>query len=660
MKFLKYILSIISIPFIKSLEYQENLCIDYCDIFTKDINNFQVSIKDDKISFTGDIDNYYQNYLIGIQKYYDNYKKTDLILINNQITSYTLFKPLYCTYENYYLVLPKESKYLLEKKLIKKDNITTFYFSRYLNTQNLNDTIINYNINNYIFYEKLNNIDLFYNPKPEESFNLIILKNDEPNTNYQSIFEEYIFMIGYYSVFLLCIISHLLLNKYSIKNYTINLRYFGIFSIGSFIFLFSYTLWWLIFCIYTFLTEYSNEILSRQGFWLNLNFITVLLPITRHSVWLYLLNLPHNQIVFIHKYTAFLCLLSVIIKLLSVICCYDTQFLFKINSDDGGNHLAGTLSSIFVILSSVISNNIIRKKFFELFYYSHKILALLIIITASLHYIIVLYYILPAIILYIVDIFLRYKNTYKANYSHLQIIGEEKNNTSCILIYVELLQKIKINPGSYFFICFENISTTEWHPLSIMLETNGNLLFCAKDMGKNTWTHKLKEYDYSINKKGSILDNRKIYIQGPYGHISVDYKNYENIICVAGGIGITPIINVLQDIDYNKYQKIKKVYLIWVITNSSLIKPFNFILEKLNKNLVEIQIYCTNKNDIEDVELDIKYEKPNISNVMHSYLQDNCIENINTCVLCCGPTSLSNDVIKTCSRVNITYSNENF
>jgi predicted ferric reductase len=145
---------------------------------------------------------------------------------------------------------------------------------------------------------------------------------------------------------------------------------------------------------------------------------------------------------------------------------------------------------------------------------------------------------------------MRHIHTHKAIYSHFKITGNEKNGTSCIFIHITLLNPIKVNYGSYFFICFKDVSSFQYHPLSLISEYNENLIFCAKDRGPNTWTNMLKRHDSSIEK--NILMNKDIYLQGPYGHITIDYTKdkYKYIFSVAGGIGITPIISVLQDINY--------------------------------------------------------------------------------------------------------------
>jgi predicted ferric reductase len=467
-------------------------------------------------------------------------------------------------------------------------------------------------------------------------------------------------------------------------SYNLNLKYFGIISLQLLLFIIFYTLLWCGLAIYTFIPFNFSYILHKQGLWINLNLASVLLPITRNSIWSVLFKLSHINTRYLHKFMSILCIISVIIKFIVVLCYKDFNYLFIIQNEiTGGSPLAGTIATFAFILLGILSISYIRNKFFEVFYYSHKILFIIIIISSILHYILVLFYILPTFILYLIDIYFRNKYTIKSAHTTLKISGSEKYNTSCILINIETFKKIKIPPGSFFFLCYHNISRFEWHPLSVVFESNNNILFCAKDMGQNSWTRHLKNYDAILLKK-EILLNRNVYLQGPYQCNNINYKKYEYMIFVAGGIGITPIISILQYLNKLKIQgmlNIKKIIFIWVIPHKSMIKIFNSIFEKLD-SFIEIIIYSTNKNLELENELEknynselesiiyeditsyicytVNYGRPVISYEIE-YHFNNFNTNIkNVSVVCCGPNSLSNDVIKTCFKLNIKFYNENF
>jgi len=481
--------------------------------------------------------------------------------------------------------------------------------------------------------------------------NPIQIQNKNTDINDFTIF--FISQSFFYSI----IISSVLIKKFD------NVSFFTNKLPHTVIFCSLYTLWWSGLLIYSFLNP--DKILSRLGLWIAVNMSAILTPVSRNSIWLNLLKISYDHVIHLHKYVSILCFISILIKLITVIVLKDFYYLFILNNaDTGGSPLLGTICSFSIILSTILSIPYIRHKFFELFYYSHRFLGIFTIITGSLHYVMTLYYILPALLLYIIDLIMRQVHTHKAIYSHFKISGNEKNGTSCIFIHITLLKPIKVNYGSYFFICFKDVSIYQYHPLSLISEYNENLIFCAKDRGLNTWTNELKRHDSSIEK--NILMNKDIYLQGPYGHITIDYtKNkYKCIFSIAGGIGITPIISVLQDINYlyenKKLSRIKKVVLIWVVKHYSFVKCFTSLLCKLAP-IFEIHIYISRRTNESIIsQFNVKFEKPNIANVIHEFIDDEKIGSKDMAIICCGPKSLTNDVNKLCSRLNIDISNENF
>ena len=320
-----------------------------------------------------------------------------------------------------------------------------------------------------------------------------------------------------------------------------------------------------------------------------------------------------------------------------------------------------------MILIGMLSVPYIRNKIFEVFYLSHKFFLFLAIAMGIWHYLLTFYYILPTLVLYLIDLICRYCNTKQALYSHLKIIGQDDKKTSSILITISLLKPVQTPPGTYFFICFREISSFEWHPLSLITQNHNNLTFCAKDMGKNSWTNKIRTLDENKTLENKLKDS-VILLQGPYGHTNIDYKNkkYKYLILVAGGIGITPILSILYDIhhNYKKYKHLKHIYLIWIVSHSSMVDGLKFLLLYLDKKIFITSVYSTFKNDdkIEDGEyyFEIINCRPNISNLINELYHDNKMTSSELGVGCCGPNSLSRDVIISCSNLNVDICNENF
>lgn len=450
------------------------------------------------------------------------------------------------------------------------------------------------------------------------------------------------------SVFII-ILCFAYFNKYVCFQDNLNLGCLGFISKDLLFFYIVYTLWWIILLVLSFVSE--DEILSRLGIWICLNIAFTLLPVTRNSLWIATLKLSYSKLITIHKYIACLSLISVLTKSITIFSMYNYTLFYKNTS-----MISATISSLSILLTSILSIKPIRTNIFELFYYSHKILSILTIVSMSLHYIVCLYYVIPSLLLYIADIILRAVNTRKAIYTKIKNYTLSDNSTSYIFVTLCLLDPIKIEPGCYFFICCDNISKLQWHPLSLVYETNGNLIFCVKNMGNKSWSHKL----ITLENNDNLYNTTNVFLQGPYSHIKLNY-DYSYILNVANGIGITPFISIMNDIESKKRDVIKKVLLIWIIPDVSFFVPFKEIFEKMiNMYFVEVRIYLTKNGDNENGLFTFINERPKIYNVIENFIKENKIKDKELGVISCGSPSLINDVYKASVDFKFDLYNETF
>lgn len=573
--------------------------------------------------------------------------------------------------------LPEESKvtgqsiynyhknnYLLTRSISYINNIMTIEFSRKINTGNQSDIQLN-NITNIIYAmgDKMDPNTVSYHYE-DDTFNFdlyygnIISKNVEL---YNHLISFIIFGIFFFWFLCSIIVIHndSLYFLYRTFNKYVNLKYLGVYSIGNIFFIFLYIFTWITFLIYSFISTKKEEIISRLGIWISFNFAFTLLPIFRNNITVVLLKIPQTKMIDIHKIIALFTLISVIIKL--VVCVILTPQSLFVTQYGGTNPLMGMIASILTIVLSSLSIKNIRENIFELFYYSHKILSVSIIITSSLHSIITLYYLIPSIILYFIDFIIRLFKIRKTIYSNFKNFKSENDSYTFFKIITD--KPVKTRAGCYFLICFNKISKLEWHSLSLISNTNNTLSFCVKNNGKTSWSNKL--YKYIENIPQNINLNKEIFIQGPYNCLSINYHKYKQIIMIAGGIGITPMISILEEIVIKEHLKIN---LIWIIKKNILFDEFKNILSQYlyNENL-NINIYLTDekidsegeKGNLEIItNIHTYYEKPNIHNILITLLDlNNFEENV---LISCGPEKLIKDVKNFASENKIDLFNESF
>jgi len=115
----------------------------------------------------------------------------------------------------------------------------------------------------------------------------------------------------------------------------------------------------------------------------------------------------------------------------------------------------------------------------------------------------------------------------------------------------------------------------------------------------------LDDPELTSNKKELLLkdinDQITTYIDGPFGAPAENYQNYENLIFIASGGGITPFSSIVTNLLYKlkKGEKIKHktISFYWIQRDYSKTDYLNNILEKIaqedKEKLFQINIFIT-------------------------------------------------------------------
>jgi len=185
----------------------------------------------------------------------------------------------------------------------------------------------------------------------------------------------------------------------------------------------------------------------------------------------------------------------------------------------------------------------------------------------------------------------------------------------------------------------------------------------------------------------------RVMVDGPFGSASEDYLNYETVLLVGAGIGVTPFASILKSIWYrmnnlnhSKPTRLSKVYFTWVIRDTGSAEWFHSLLhaieEQDTQQRIEINIYLTGrvkdddmtniivqnigaeKDPITSLRAPTHFGRPNWHRVFTSLAQKNPDADVG--VFYCGPVSLSNQLHHMCNKYSDTkgtrffYGNENF
>ncbi|WP_317914222.1 FAD-binding oxidoreductase [Carnobacterium maltaromaticum] len=173
-------------------------------------------------------------------------------------------------------------------------------------------------------------------------------------------------------------------------------------------------------------------------------------------------------------------------------------------------------------------------------------------------------------------------------------------------------------PGDYLFLSFKDRKISkEYHPFSIINSTreDGRLFIAVKQIG-----------DFTKNIENSTLGSL-VRVAGPYGLLHQHLDLSKPLLLIAGGIGITPIMSIIE-----ASSEEQKIYLFWNVKKTEDL-IFNDELKERQKNSLLHYIPLLS----EEKSTDYYYGRVN-SRLVKQLLTEEEIKSLN--VVMCGPEKM--------------------
>ncbi|XP_010521417.1 PREDICTED: ferric reduction oxidase 7, chloroplastic-like [Tarenaya hassleriana] len=356
--------------------------------------------------------------------------------------------------------------------------------------------------------------------------------------------------------------------------------------------------------------------------------VFLFLPISRGSVFLRLVDIPFEHAT---RYHVWLGHITMALFSLHGLCfmigwAIDGRLaaLFEWRAK-GISNFPGVISLLAGLLMWVTSLHPVRTRFFELFFYTHQLYVVFVVFLA-LHIGDYLFCIVAGgIFVFILDRFLRFCQSRQT----VDVLSAKSLPCGTVEIVLSKPANLRYNALSFIFLQVRELSWLQWHPFSVSsspLDGKYHMAVLIKVLGG--WTGKLMDRISRISEAeqqqlphGS-LPMITASVEGPYGHESPYHLMYENLVLVAGGIGISPFFAILSDIMHRirdgRQCLPKKVLVVWAIKKSdelSLLSTtdLNSICPSISEKLkLEIDIYVTRQSEplLED---GMVYKEPNLS-----------------------------------------------
>lgn len=330
----------------------------------------------------------------------------------------------------------------------------------------------------------------------------------------------------------------------------------------------------------------------------------VALPVSRTSLWVRLLGLPFERALKYHRILARLFFVVMWLHGILAINEYKLGAILSGTSAASPAHppllgLAAAATFTFVVLLALEP---IRRRFFELFYYSH-FLVFVGIALALIHNSTLAAYGAPAALLYACDRWMRWRRSHAS----VRTLHAEDHGS-----FVSLVLAPKSftgwSAGQYVMVNVPAVSKLQWHPASISCRiandasdgsrarevdpvghdeshvremgppgtrpaaaVHGAMSLELRVQGPGSWTSMLAERIRTCDDPKDL----EVRLDGPLGHLAVDTSAADVVVLVAGGIGITFVFSVVDELAARtKSAAPQRLVLVWSCRDVELLRHF--------------------------------------------------------------------------------------
>ncbi|EEY65211.1 uncharacterized protein PITG_16832 [Phytophthora infestans T30-4] len=186
----------------------------------------------------------------------------------------------------------------------------------------------------------------------------------------------------------------------------------------------------------------------------------------------------------------------------------------------------------------------IRRRMYQLFYNVHQLLFLAIFFTC-LHWARAVWFLLPSVVVYFISRVLSHCN----GTTPVEVLELTALSPSLCKLVIACMssERGQYQVGQFVYLNIPAISRIEWHAFTVASSPKSSpnsMTILVKALGD--WTEKLMTYQQMCTR---CSIQPEVYVDGYFGvSLAETYQAYNTVILVGGGVGITPLLGILEEV----------------------------------------------------------------------------------------------------------------
>ena len=274
--------------------------------------------------------------------------------------------------------------------------------------------------------------------------------------------------------------------------------------------------------------------------------------------------------------------------------------------------ITGILMVVCMIVAYPFAFN--RRKHFRRFWYSHHLLLVVLVLMCIhgtgelLEPTETVYWLIGPLVIYFIPRFWRESPLSKLEVKKMAI---KRGGVVQLRLQKPKYYDRMLSAGMYGIINIPEISRFEWHPFTLTSSPCDEYIeFHIRKVGR--WTqaaHDLLESKADEGEISGIKDPPVVKVEGPIGASSQGFSDYPVVVLIGAGIGVTPMISVLNQM-LHKPGKVKKCFFYWTIRDRASFQWFNELMDRIfeadKKNMLQIRHFLTS----------VKYDDRDLGDVL--------------------------------------------